>query len=57
MGFNTSLNGYVPIDYEITSRQSLLYNHKLISNPDSLDVTETVELIKKLCAMSEVRNN
>ncbi|XP_060856834.1 uncharacterized protein LOC132934536 [Metopolophium dirhodum] len=46
-----------PDTYEITSRQPLLYNHKLISNPDSTDVTETIELIKNLCEMSEGQFN
>lgn len=33
----------------------MLYNHKLISNPDSSNITETEKLIKNLCTMSEVR--
>lgn len=46
---------FTNLAYEITSRQPLLYNHKLHSNPDSTNLTETVELIKNLCTMSEVR--
>ncbi|VVC30431.1 Hypothetical protein CINCED_3A001550 [Cinara cedri] len=46
-----------PHTYEVKSRQTLLYNHKLISNPDSTDTTETVELIKNVCAMSEGQFN
>lgn len=46
---------FIQTVYEITSRQPLLYNHKLITNPDSSNVTETKQLIKNLCVMSEVR--
>lgn len=49
-------NVFVLLAYEITTRQPLLYNHKVISNPDSTNITETLELIKNLCTMSEVCN-
>ncbi|XP_025406452.1 uncharacterized protein LOC112680523 [Sipha flava] len=57
VGEDSASYSHHPNNYEITSRQSLLYNHKLINNPDSLDETETVELIKKLCIMSEGQFN